>query len=73
MDLLHFMWHCCCYYFSCVLTIIMRFDCDHVQYLSWFPLLVAVCVLSVLIVFILLYSLLYRRSLLKVKEDRHVA
>nr|ATE90976.1 6b accessory protein [Avian coronavirus]ATE90990.1 6b accessory protein [Avian coronavirus]QKV27973.1 putative 7 protein [Infectious bronchitis virus] len=73
MDLLHFMWHCCCYYFSCFLTIIMRFDCDHVQYLSWFSLLIAVCLLSVLIVFILLYSLLYRRSLLKVKEDRHVA
>nr|UUG60191.1 6b [Infectious bronchitis virus] len=73
MDLLHFMWHCCCYYFSAFLSIIMGFDCDYVQHLSWFPLLIAVCSLSVLIVFILLYSLLYRRSLLKVKEDRHVA
>lgn len=73
MDLLHFMWHCCCHYFVAFLPIIMGFDCDCVQYLSWFPLLIAVCFLSVLIVFILLYSLLYRRSLLKVKEDRHVA
>lgn len=73
MDLLHFMWHFFSYYFAAFLSIIMSFDCDHVQHLSWFSLLVAVCFLSVLIVFILLYSLLYRRSLLKVKEDRHVA
>nr|WMM65894.1 putative 7 protein [Infectious bronchitis virus] len=73
MDLLHFMWHCCCHYLCALLSIIMGFDCDYVQYLSWFPLLVAVCLLSVLFIFILLYSLLYCRSLLKVKEDRHVA
>nr|WFG70196.1 putative 7 protein [Avian coronavirus] len=55
MDLLHFMWHCCCHYFCALLSIIIGFDCDYVQYLSWFPLLVAVCFSSVLVVFILLY------------------
>nr|QLI33803.1 6b protein [Infectious bronchitis virus] len=73
MDLLHFMWHCCCYYFVASLSIITGVDCDYVQYLSWFPLLLAVVFLAFLIVFILLYSLLYRRSLVKVKADRHVA
>nr|AYG86370.1 6b protein [Infectious bronchitis virus] len=73
MDLLHLCSHFFVFYFCKFLTIITGIDCDHVQYLSWFNLLVAVCFLSVLIVFILLYSLLYRRSLLKVKADRHVA
>nr|BCX31654.1 6b protein [Infectious bronchitis virus] len=73
MDLLHLFWHFFVFYFCRFLTIIIGIDCDHVQYLSWFNYLVAVCVLSVLIVFILLYSLSYRRSLVRVKEDRHVA
>nr|BDN79610.1 6b protein [Infectious bronchitis virus] len=72
MDLLHFCWHFFVVCFCRFLTIITGIDCDYVQYLSWFNYLVAVCVLSVLVVFILLYSL-YRRSLLIVKEDRHVA
>ncbi len=69
MDLLH----CCCYYFCAFLSIITGIDCDYVQYMSYFPLLIADVVSAILLVFILLYSLLYRRSLVRVKEDRHVA
>lgn len=72
MDLLHYMWHSCCYHFTAFLSIIMGLDCDYVQYLSYFPILFAVVVVAVFFVFIMLYSLLYRVSLVKVKEDRHV-
>nr|WNR61959.1 putative 7 protein [Infectious bronchitis virus] len=74
MDVLHFCWHFLVIKFCTFLSIIIGTDCDYVQYLSWFNLLFACCVLAVLFIIVLLFSLFYRRSLMvRVKADRHVA
>nr|QLI34488.1 6b accessory peptide [Infectious bronchitis virus] len=74
MDLLHFMVHFVKYYFVTFLSIITGIDCDYVQYLSYFWVLFACCVVAVLFIIVVLLSLLYRKSsIVRVKEDRHVA
>nr|WCR75855.1 6b protein [Infectious bronchitis virus] len=74
MDLLHLLSHFVKYYFVAFLSIITGIDCDHVQYLSFFWLLFACCIVAVLFIIVILISLLYRRSsIVRVKEDRHVA
>nr|BDX99454.1 6b protein [Infectious bronchitis virus] len=74
MDLLHLLSHFVKYYFVAFLAIITGIDCDYVQYLSYFWLLFACCIVAVLFIIVILISLLYRRSaIVRVKEDRHVA
>nr|ADV71750.1 6b protein [Infectious bronchitis virus] len=74
MDLLHFLVHFVSHYFCAFLSIITGIDCDHVQYLSFFWLLFACCIVGVSFVLLMILSLLYRRSsIVRVKEDRHVA
>nr|QKV27920.1 putative 7 protein [Infectious bronchitis virus]UOF83464.1 putative 7 protein [Infectious bronchitis virus] len=74
MDLLHLLSHFVKYYFCVLLSIITGIDCDYVQYLSFFWLLFACCIVAVLFIIVILISLLYRRnSIVRVKEDRHVA
>nr|WIA63855.1 6b protein [Igacovirus CA1737] len=74
MDLLHFLVHFVSFYFCTLLSIITGIDCDYVQYLSFFPLLFACCVVAVLFIIVILIGLFYRRSsIVRVKEDRHVA
>lgn len=74
MDLLHFLVHFVSHYFCAFLSIITGIDCDYVQYLSFFWLLFACCVVAVLFIIVILISLLYRKiSIVRVKEDRHVA
>nr|ASM61983.1 ORF6b [Infectious bronchitis virus]WCR75865.1 6b protein [Infectious bronchitis virus]WCR75875.1 6b protein [Infectious bronchitis virus]WCR75885.1 6b protein [Infectious bronchitis virus]WCR75895.1 6b protein [Infectious bronchitis virus] len=74
MDLLHYLMHLHSHYFVAFLSIITGIDCDYVQYLSYFWLLFACCIVAVLFIIVILISLLYRRSsIVRVKEDRHVA
>nr|QRY28439.1 6b [Avian coronavirus] len=74
MDLLHFLVHFVRHYSCAFLSIITGIDCDYVQYLSFFWLLFACCVVAVLFIIVILISLFYRRSsIVRVKEDRHVA
>nr|BDN79597.1 6b protein [Infectious bronchitis virus] len=47
MDLLHFLVHFVSHYFCAFLSIITGIDCDHVQYLSFFWLLFACCIVVV--------------------------
>nr|QYL35043.1 6b [Avian coronavirus] len=74
MDLLYFLVHFVKHYFIVFLSIITGIDCEYLQFVSWFPLLFACCVVAVLFIIVILISLLYRRSsIVRVKEDRHVA
>nr|QLI34513.1 6b accessory peptide [Infectious bronchitis virus] len=73
MDLLHFLVHFVKSYFCAFLSIITFIDCEHVQYLSFFWLLFACCIVAVLFIIVILISLFYRSLIVRVKEDRHVA